>query len=182
MVVLVPSQDAFLKRRGSMQLFRDLFKLGKRRGKDKRWRFNHSSLYLDFLAGNQDYQCTAWGNPTRNVFGWQKPCYLLVGEGVCASYQEMVESVDWQRWGVGRNPKCTNCMVHCGFEPTAVNDAFANPLKAAWVAMRGPRTDGAMVSDPVLSFAVPVIVESGSSLQDHSANTVDNKEGSRRVA
>jgi hopanoid biosynthesis associated radical SAM protein HpnH len=149
-----PKQDAFLQRRGAMQLFRDLFRLGRTRGKDKRWRFNHSSLYLDFLAGNQSYQCTAWGNPTRNVFGWQKPCYLLVGEGFANSYREMVEGVDWSRWGVGRNPKCTNCMVHCGFEPTAVNDAFTNPLKAAWVAIRGPRIDGPMVSDPVMEFAV----------------------------
>jgi len=156
-----PKQDAFLQRRGAMQLFRDLFRLGRTRSKDKRWRFNHSSLYLDFLAGNQSYQCTAWGNPTRNVFGWQKPCYLLVGEGFANSYREMVEGVDWSRWGVGRNPKCTNCMVHCGFEPTAVNDAFTNPLKAAWVAIRGPRIDGPMVSDPVMEFAVsgPVPVQ-----------------------
>lgn len=147
-----PKQDAFLQRRGAMQLFRDVFKLGRLRDKAKRWRFNHSSLYLDFLAGNQNYQCTAWGNPTRNVFGWQKPCYLLVGEGFSNSYREMVDEVDWSLWGVGRNPKCTNCMVHCGFEPTAVNDAVSNPLKAAWVAIRGPRTDGPMASDPVMAF------------------------------
>jgi hopanoid biosynthesis associated radical SAM protein HpnH len=147
-----PKQDAFLQRRGAMQLFRDVFKLGRLRDKAKRWRFNHSSLYLDFLAGNQSYQCTAWGNPTRNVFGWQKPCYLLVGEGFSSSYQEMVDDVDWSRWGVGRNPKCSNCMVHCGFEPTAVNDAVRNPLKAAWVAIRGPRTEGPMASDPIIVF------------------------------
>lgn len=161
-----PRQDTFLQRRGAMQLFRDVFRLGRTRSASKRWRFNHSSLYLDFLAGNQNYQCTAWGNPTRNVFGWQKPCYLLVGEGFANSYQEMVDGVNWSRWGVGKNPKCSNCMVHCGFEPTAVNDAFSNPLKAAWVAIRGPRIDGPMVSDPVMEFEVqgdvPVQVRSDS--------------------
>jgi hopanoid biosynthesis associated radical SAM protein HpnH len=163
-----PKQDAFLQRRGAMQLFRDVFRLGRTRSKAQRWRFNHSSLYLDFLAGNQSYQCTAWGNPTRNVFGWQKPCYLLVGEGFAKTYRDMVEEVDWSRWGVGRNPKCTNCMVHCGFEPTAVNDAVSNPLKAAWVAMRGPRIDGPMAPDPIMAFetlpTVPVVVTAGSSI------------------
>ena len=143
-----PQQEVFLKRRKSFQLFRDIFKLGKGR----KWRFNHSSLYLDFLAGNQDYQCTAWGNPTRNVFGWQKPCYLLVGEGYSNSFKELIEEVDWDKWGVGRNPKCANCMVHCGFEPTAVNDAAANPLKAAWVALRGPRVTGPMVEEPQIQY------------------------------
>lgn len=192
-----PKQDAFLQRRGAMQLFRDVFRIGRTRGKDKRWRFNHSSLYLDFLAGNQSYQCTAWGNPTRNVFGWQKPCYLLVGEGFAKTYQQMVDEVDWSRWGVGRNPKCTNCMVHCGFEPTAVNDAFANPIKAAWVALRGPRVDGPMVSDPVMQFEVsaqlPVQVSTGSAqeqapaedqagLVEASEQHTDDDAGPRRVA
>lgn len=143
-----PQQEVFLNRRKSFQLFRDLFKLGKGRN----WRFNHSSLYLDFLAGNQAYQCTAWGNPTRNVFGWQKPCYLLVGEGYCNSFQELMEEVEWESWGVGRNPKCADCMVHCGFEPSAVNDAAAHPLKAAWVALRGPRTSGPMAAAPQIQY------------------------------
>ncbi len=143
-----PQQEVFLQRRKSCQLFREIFKLGKGKG----WRFNHSSLYLDFLAGNQDYQCTAWGNPTRSIFGWQKPCYLLVGEGYSNSFKELIDEVDWQRWGVGRDPKCANCMVHCGFEPSAVNDAAANPLKAAWVALRGPRTSGPMVAEPQIQY------------------------------
>ena len=79
-----PRQDAFLGRHTAMQLFREVFRLGRGRG----WRFNHSSLYLDFLAGNRGYQCTPWGNPTRNVFGWQRPCYLLVGEGYAGSWRE----------------------------------------------------------------------------------------------
>ena len=140
-----PDQEVFLQRTASKQLFRNLFKIGRGR----KWQFNHSSLYLDFLAGNQNYQCTAWGNPTRNVFGWQKPCYLLVGEGVVPTFKQLMEETPWDDYGVGRNSKCGNCMVHCGFEPTAVNDAVAHPLKALTVSLRGPRTDGPMAPDPV---------------------------------
>ena len=152
-----PEQESFLGRRTSKQLFRDIFRLGKRR----KWKFNHSSLYLDFLAGNRSYQCTAWGNPTRNVFGWQRPCYLLVGEGIAPTYKALMEETDWGRYGVGRNPKCADCMVHCGFEPTAVNDAVAHPLRALKVAVFGPRLDGPMTPElPVLySTATPASVE-----------------------
>ena len=142
-----PRQDVFLKKTQSKQLFRDLFKLGK----GKKWRFNQSSLYLDFLAGNQTYACTPWGNPTRNVFGWQKPCYLLVGEGHANSFKALMEETDWDNYGSGRNPKCANCMVHSGFEATAVNDTVNHPLKALGVYFKGPRTDGAMAPElPVL--------------------------------
>ncbi len=147
-----PQQEVFLGRRTSMELFREVFRLGKKR----KWQFNHSSLYLDFLAGNQSYQCTAWGNPTRNVFGWQKPCYLLVGEGYAQSYQSLIEEVDWDRYGVGRNPKCANCMVHCGFEPTAVNDAVSHPLKALRTWLKGPTTEGPMAPEPAITYAVEV--------------------------
>jgi len=143
-----PKQDVFLKRQGSKQLFRDIFKLGKGRN----WRFNQSSLYLDFLAGNQTYQCTPWGNPTRNVFGWQKPCYLLVGEGYTTSFQSLLDDTVWENYGTGKNPKCADCMVHCGFEATAVNDTFANPLKALKVALMGPRTDGPMAPEVPFSY------------------------------
>jgi len=146
-----PKQDVFLQRRSSQQLFRDIFRLGKGR----KWPFNHSSLYLDFLAGNQNYACTAWGNPTRNVFGWQRPCYLLVGEGYARSYRELIEETHWDEYGVGRNPKCGNCMVHCGFEPTAVNDAVAHPLKALSTALRGPRTTGPMAPEPSVEYETP---------------------------
>ena len=142
-----PKQDAFLKRRDSKQLFRDIFSLGK----GKKWRFNQSSLYLDFLAGNQRYQCTPWGNPTRNVFGWQKPCYLLVGEGYAPTFNALINDTEWENYGVGRNPKCANCMVHCGFEATAVNDTFRHPLKALKVFLNGPETSGEMEPElPVL--------------------------------
>ena len=143
-----PRQDVFLKRKESKQLFRDIFRLGK----DKPWRFNQSSLYLDFLAGNQTYQCTPWGNPTRNVFGWQKPCYLLVGEGYARSFKELMAETEWDNYGTGNNPKCANCMVHCGYEPTSINDTFAHPLKAMKVAMFGPRTDGPMAPELPVNY------------------------------
>lgn len=138
-----PKQDVFLKRQKSKNLFRKLFSLGRSRG----WRFNQSSLFLDFLAGNQSYQCTPWGSPARNVFGWQKPCYLLVGEGHAASFAELMEETDWDAYGLGRNPKCDQCQVHCGFEPTAVDDTFARPWQALRVALFGARTSGAFAAD-----------------------------------
>jgi len=138
-----PRQDVFLQRKESKQLFRNIFRLGK----GKKWRFNQSSMYLDFLAGNQTYECTPWGNPTRNIFGWQKPCYLLVGEGYARTYAELMSETDWDNYGTGRNPKCANCMVHCGYEPTAVNNTFRHPLKAMKVALFGPRTEGPMAPE-----------------------------------
>ena len=135
-----PRQDVFLKRTGSKDLFRRLFRLGK----NKKWRFNQSSLYLDFLAGNQTYHCTPWGNPTRNIFGWQKPCYLLVGEGYAQSFKELIEETDWDKYGTGVNPKCADCMVHSGYEATAVDDTFKNPLKALKVFLKGPKYEGQM--------------------------------------
>lgn len=154
-----PRQDVFLKRRDTKQLFRDVFKLGKGR----KWRFNQSSLYLDFLAGNQTYECTPWGNPTRNVFGWQKPCYLLVGEGYAPTFQALMEDTEWERYGTGRNPKCADCMVHCGYEATAVNDTFRNPFKALRVFLFGPRTEGPMAPELPIQYpdqpaAKPVLV------------------------
>ncbi len=142
-----PRQDVFLKRRESKQLFRDIFKLGA----GKKWRFNQSSLYLDFLAGNQQYQCTPWGNPTRNVFGWQKPCYLLVGEGYAPTFRQLMEETEWHRYGTGNNPKCANCMVHSGYEASAVDDAFRRPWKALKVFLSGPATEGEMAPElPVM--------------------------------
>lgn len=138
-----PRQDVFLKKRESKQLFRNIFKLGK----GKKWKFNQSSLYLDFLAGNQAYQCTPWGNPTRNVFGWQKPCYLLVGEGYAPTFESLINDTDWDNYGNGRNPKCANCMVHCGYEATAVDDTFRNPWKALKIFLKGPRTSGEMAPE-----------------------------------
>ncbi|MGB7216247.1 MAG: adenosyl-hopene transferase HpnH [Gammaproteobacteria bacterium] len=156
-----PRQDVFLGRRQSKQLFREIFKRG--RARSSKWRFNQSSLFLDFLAGNQSYQCTPWANPTYNIFGWQKPCYLLVDEGYASSFKELMETTDWEKYGTGRNPKCDNCMAHCGYEGTAVEDTFANPLKALAVFLFGPRVDGEMAPElPVLhggqvpGVAIPV--------------------------
>jgi hypothetical protein len=88
--------------------------------------------------------------PTRNVFGWQKPCYL-VGEGYVSSFKELMETTDWETYGTGKYEKCANCMAHCGYEPTAADDAVRHPLKAAWVAIRGPRVTGPMA--PEISLA-----------------------------
>jgi hopanoid biosynthesis associated radical SAM protein HpnH len=143
-----PRQDVFLGRNASKNLFREIFK---RRGQ-RRWSFNHSSLYLDFLAGNQAYQCTPWSTPTFNIFGWQRPCYLLTDEGHADSFRELMEETDWDAYGVGRNPACDNCMAHCGFEGTAVNDAFSHPLKALRVSLAGPRTSGPLSPNPPITY------------------------------
>ena len=126
-----PDQKAFIKAKGVKRLFGRLFKLGKGKG----WRLSHSALYLDFLAGNQDYDCTPWGNPTRNIFGWQKPCYLLVNEGHASTFQKLMDDTNWDNYGPKNNPKCANCASHCGFEATAVEDAIQHPIKAMRAAM-----------------------------------------------
>ncbi len=138
-----PDQEHFLNRAATKQLFRDVFRKG--RGA-RNWAFNQSSLFLDFLAGNQQYHCTPWGNPTRNVFCWQRPCYLL-GEGYARTFKELMEETDWDSYGTGNYEKCADCMVHCGYEATAVMDAVRNPLKALRVAMRGIKTDGPMAPE-----------------------------------
>ena len=139
-----PDQEHFLSRQKTKNLFRDVFRMGKER--NAKWRFSQSSLFLDFLAGNQQYSCTPWGNPTRNVFGWQKPCYLL-GEGYVSTFKELIEETEWALYGTGNYEKCANCMVHCGFEPTAVNETIRHPLKALKVALRGVGTEGPMAPD-----------------------------------
>jgi hopanoid biosynthesis associated radical SAM protein HpnH len=136
-------EERFLKRTQSKRLFREIFELGKAR----KWKFNQSSLFLDFLAGNRSYQCTPWGNPTRNVLGWQRPCYLLA-EGYAPSFRALLEETDWSRYGPGRHPQCTQCMLHSGFEATAVNDTLAHPLRALYIFLRGPGTDGPFAPDP----------------------------------
>ncbi len=139
-----PRQDVFLGRRKAKALFRGIFRRG---GPRPKWRFNHSSLYLDFLAGNQSYQCTPWSTPTYNVFGWQKPCYLLVDEGYERSFRALMENTPWDAYGVGRNPKCANCMAHCGYEGTAVEDSLRRPWKALRVWLTGPATTGPVAVD-----------------------------------
>jgi hopanoid biosynthesis associated radical SAM protein HpnH len=117
-----PDQDHFLKREQTRALFREVLAPAASRG----WRFNHSPLYLDFLAGRKDYQCTPWGSPNYGIFGWQRPCYLLA-DGYAATFQELMDTTDWDRYGAGRDPRCADCMMHCGYEPTAVADSTSSP-------------------------------------------------------
>jgi hopanoid biosynthesis associated radical SAM protein HpnH len=138
-----PDQEHFLHRSKTKQLFRDILSRG--RG-GLNWSFSQSGLFLDFLAGNQEYRCTPWGNPTRTVFGWQRPCYL-VGEGYAKTFRELMEDTDWDSYGTGNYEKCANCMVHSGYEATAVKDSIAHPLKAFSVFVRGVRTDGPMAPE-----------------------------------
>jgi hopanoid biosynthesis associated radical SAM protein HpnH len=135
-----PDQQHFLNRTATKELFRDVFRRG--RG-GRRWAFNQSGLFLDFLAGNQTYHCTPWGNPTRTVFGWQRPCYLL-GEGYAQTFKELMDETDWDSYGTGNYEKCADCMVHSGYEASAVKDTVRRPWKAALVALRGVRTEGPM--------------------------------------
>ncbi len=141
-----PQQDVFIKSQDTKVLFRGIFELGKKLKRN--WRLNHSALYLDYLAGNQDYKCTPWGNPTRNVFGWQKPCYLLSDEGYAKTFKELLEDTPWEKYGTANNPKCAQCMAHCGYEATAVEDTLQHPWKALITSLKGPRTTGPMVAEP----------------------------------
>ena len=145
-----PDQEHFLNRRKTKELFRSVFALGK----GKKWNFMHSSLFLDFLAGNQEYHCTPWGMPTRNIFGWQKPCYLL-GEGYTKTFEELMETTDWDAYGTGRYEKCANCMAHCGYEPTAAHAAIAHPFSALKVALSGVRTEGELAPEISLETQRP---------------------------
>jgi hopanoid biosynthesis associated radical SAM protein HpnH len=145
-----PDQQHFLNRTRTKQLFRDIFKA---RGPGK-WPLFQSGLFLDFLAGNQTYGCTPWGNPTRTVFGWQRPCYLL-GEGYARTFAELMEDTDWNRYGTGNYEKCADCMVHSGFEASAVTDAVKRPWKAAKVALAGIKTEGPMAPEIPLSGQRP---------------------------
>jgi len=138
-----PDQEHFLSRERTKQLFRDILSRG---NGGKKWSFTQSELFLDFLAGNQTYECTPWSMPLRCVFGWQKPCYLL-GEGYAKTFRELMEDTDWDQYGVGKYEKCANCMVHCGFEGTAVTDSVKRPWKLIPLALRGVKTEGPMAPD-----------------------------------
>ena len=142
-----PDQTHFLNRQRTKTLFRDILRKG--RG-GRAWPFFQSTLFLDFLAGNKTYACTPWGNPTRTIFGWQRPCYLL-GEGYAKTFKELMETTDWDAYGVGNYEKCADCMVHSGFEATAVQDAVRHPFKLLKLALTGVKTDGPMA--PELSIA-----------------------------
>lgn len=116
-----PDQDHFLKRERSQRLFAQMLESPR-----KTWRFNQSPLFLQFLMGKRDFECTPWGNPTYNIFGWQRPCYLLQ-DGYVKTFRELLDETDWSKYGrASKNPRCQDCMVHCGFEPTAVNATFGS--------------------------------------------------------
>jgi len=114
-----PDQEHFLRRSKTQELFSAILSNPK-----EHWKFNQSPLFLQFLMGKRDYECTPWGNPTFNIFGWQRPCYLLQ-EGYAESFQDLMENTRWEKYGrKSGNPKCQDCMVHCGYEPTAVDETF----------------------------------------------------------
>lgn len=146
-----PDQEHFLTRERTRNFFRDVFRRG---NGGKAWTFTNSPLFLDFLAGNQTYECTPWSMPLRTVFGWQKPCYLI-GEGYVQTFAELMEGTEWDQFGVGKYEKCADCMVHCGFEGTAASDAISRPWKLARIALQGIRTDGPMAPDIDLAQARP---------------------------
>jgi hopanoid biosynthesis associated radical SAM protein HpnH len=110
-----PDQEHFLGVQQTRKLFSEAFADGRR----KKWRLNHSPLFLDFLEGKAEFECTAWGIPSYSLFGWQRPCYLM-SDGYVDTYKELIEETDWSKYGRGRDPRCDNCMAHCGYEPTAV--------------------------------------------------------------
>jgi hopanoid biosynthesis associated radical SAM protein HpnH len=110
-----PDQEHWLGVEETRELFKKAFADGRR----KRWRLNHSPVFLDFLEGKRDLSCTAWGIPSYSLLGWQRPCYLM-DDGYASTYKELIEETDWSKYGRGRDPRCANCMAHCGYEPTAV--------------------------------------------------------------
>lgn len=143
--------DIFMQRSSSKLLFRNILKCMN----GHRLQFNHTRFYLDFLAGNRTYQCTPWGNPTRNVLGWQRPCYVLSDEGYAPSFKALMEDTEWEKYGVGRNPKCAQCMLHSGFEATAVDDMLRHPFEALKVSLKRARTDGPMAPEVPITYAQP---------------------------
>jgi hopanoid biosynthesis associated radical SAM protein HpnH len=168
-----PDQQHFLNRKVTKELFRNIFRLG--RG-GKRWVFNQSALFLDFLAGNQAYRCTPWGNPTRTIFGWQRPCYLL-GEGYAKTYRELVEDTDWNAYGTGHYEKCADCMVHSGYEASAVIDTVRRPWKAIRVALHGVRTQGPMVPEIPLDRQRPAQFVFSRNVTEKLGELADPKSG-----
>jgi hopanoid biosynthesis associated radical SAM protein HpnH len=171
-----PDQKHFLNRLRTKQLFRDIFAKGKTaKGKgSKAWGFYQSSLFLDFLAGNQSYHCTPWGNPTRTVFGWQRPCYLL-GEGYAKTFKELMESTDWDKYGVGNYEKCADCMVHSGYEATAVTEAVTKPWKLLKLGAQGIRTEGEMAPEISLENQRPAEYVFSRHVQDAMAKLKHTK-------
>ncbi|MCS7296194.1 MAG: adenosyl-hopene transferase HpnH, partial [Chloroflexota bacterium] len=125
-----PNQSVFLRRPEMIATFRKILSFPEA----KRWRFFHTPAFLEFLQGKRAMQCTAWGNPTRTVLGWQRPCYLI-SDGYVKSFAELIDDTEWDRYGYGRDARCTNCMAHCGYEATAVRETIASPLEGIRAAI-----------------------------------------------
>ncbi len=172
-----PDQQHFLNRRKTKELFRGIFA---RQGK-KKWAFNQSSMFLDFLAGNQSFHCTPWGNPTRTYFGWQRPCYLL-GEGYAKSFKELMEETDWDRYGTGNYEKCADCMVHSGYEATAVMETVRRPWRALAQTVRGICTEGPMAPDISLEGQRPAEYVFSRHVETAMARIAAKGEGVREAA
>ncbi|MBV8476201.1 MAG: adenosyl-hopene transferase HpnH [Acidobacteria bacterium] len=142
-----PDQEHFLSRKKTRHLFREILS-----NRDKRWKFNMSPLFLEFLMGRREYRCTPWGMPTYNIFGWQKPCYLLQ-DGYADTFEELMRETSWERYGYeSSNPKCANCMVHSGYEASAVNDTFGS-LSGFLATMRATLFDS--YRDPDINQGTP---------------------------
>jgi hopanoid biosynthesis associated radical SAM protein HpnH len=153
-----PGQDLFLERQQTVSLFRRMLQNGRRR-----WKFNLSPLFMEYLQGYWNLECTPWGSPAYNLFGWQRPCYLLQ-EGYAATYRELLDTTDWSQYGrASGNPKCADCMVHCGYEPTAVAETFntwRGFTRVAWLTLFGPpkRREVADAPPPARSYRpLPVV-------------------------
>jgi hopanoid biosynthesis associated radical SAM protein HpnH len=172
-----PDQQHFLNRTRTKQLFRDIFR---RKGK-RSWPLYQSGLFLDFLAGNQSYHCTPWGNPTRTVFGWQRPCYLL-GEGYAKTFKELMEDTAWEEYGTGNYEKCADCMVHSGYEATAVMDSVARPWKLAKLAIAGIKTEGPMAPDIPLDRQRPAQYMFSKHVQQKLAEIAEAETRPQKVA
>jgi hopanoid biosynthesis associated radical SAM protein HpnH len=128
-----PDQDHFLSPKRTRAFFEEL--MNYKREHNKKWDFNNSPFFMQFLEGKKNYECTPWGMPTYNIFGWQKPCYLLTGEGYAKTYPEYMQATEFEKYGTSSgNPKCGNCMTHCGYEPTAVSDGMSSLKKMMQIA------------------------------------------------
>jgi hopanoid biosynthesis associated radical SAM protein HpnH len=145
-----PDQKHFLGRARTRRLFRAILS-----NRKKSWQFNQSKLFLEFLMGKQHYSCTPWGMPTYNIFGWQKPCYLLQ-DGYADTFQELLDSTEWKNYGTeSGNPKCANCMVHSGYEASAMNHTFSG-LSGLWAAMKATFTTDYADADALEMLKEPV--------------------------
>jgi len=173
-----PDQEHFLNRSKTRQFFRDVLSRG---NGGKNWDFTNSGLFMDFLAGNQTYECSPWSMPARTVFGWQKPCYLL-GEGYTKTFKELMEDTKWDDYGVGKYEKCADCMVHCGFEGTATVDSVKHPLKLLKLAIKGVKTTGDMAPDISLANQRPAdYVFSGHVEKKLAEIKISNPRASKKV-